>query len=210
MNENKKKEKRKYWDRNKLTIGTLFLLFIIGAGIGYEKVYITNMLTDKLTNATITIELEHYMIHEGKMFSYSIVDHNIGVNEWINVTMITPNTNKLIHLKFEGSNSLASDFIFYENLINSTVGTRIYGFDKNRETNNTHSVILYLGQTGSGKGLQLYNNHMQTGKGIGGIAKTDNEWVLNPNTKYLIAIKSEVINNEATLLINWYEHEQGN
>ena len=40
----------------------------------------------------------------------------------------------------------------------------------------------------------------------GGDARSDGEWVLKQNTKYLIVVTSGADNNNVSLVLGWYEH----
>lgn len=193
--------------RNWAGVGLILLIgLLVMTGVDAD---IQTKLIDNVSNSVVMIDFAHYEIHEGNSYTGGIFDEDVDADEWLNFTIVTPETTDLwVHMTLEVDVKAEARVTVYEGFTNTSVGTRIYALNRNRNSANTHDTLLYSGQDGVGD-LLIYNNFIGSGKKIGGSGREINEVILKEDTAYIVSIQSEEINNKITLRTNFYEHMNG-
>jgi len=167
------------------------------------------LISDASSHALVTITSDHHRIHEGKMYTVSdTVAADTTVAKWM---VETANTDKYCHLVFSLYCTGEATYLVTEGA-DRDKGTDLYEINRRRvgtvdiaETVVTRTpiggttdgnIVLFSVRTGS-TGI--------AGKTIeGGAARAENEFVLRPNTKYIISITTYA-DVYATCKLDWYE-----
>lgn len=166
--------------------------------------------TDRSTNAGTVIDYAHHEVHAGSSFTVAdTVAINNTTAKW---QVTTPNTTKYAHLVFTLTCTGEATFLVTEGS-DRTDGTPLD--EVNRRRTGTPPVATLIvtrtptgGTTDGATTLFSMRNGITNvaGKNIeGGSARATNEWILRPNTKYVISITTYA-DVYATCLLDWYEH----
>jgi len=165
---------------------------------------------DSTTHAIETIEYEHHEIHGGASFSVAdTVAANSATVKW---QITTPDSTKYAHLLFELACTGEATFLVTEGS-NHTDGTALTVVNRRRVGSPTAAtVIVTRTPTGGSTDGAVILFSLRSGitsvasKNVeGSSARGTNEWILKPNTKYVVSITTYA-NSYATCLLNWYEH----
>jgi len=168
---------------------------------------------DTISFADTVIQEEHRMIHDGFMFHLSgkvtgMVDTNVD-----DYLIIVGDEEAHLDDIVIGAGRGDIDILMYEGTTVSANGSALTPFNQNRESANTPNSAVYTGPTVTGVGTLIHTAWLPpTGTGTGlsanGVAGPSNgeEWMLAPNTNYLIRITN---NSGATIAyryeFRWYE-----
>ena len=169
---------------------------------------------DSATHVLETIEYEHHEIHSGSSFTVSdTVACSTTTVLWL---ITTPNSTKYAHMIFNLSSTGEATFLVTEGA-DRTTGAALDEMNRNRVGTPTVATTTVLrGATGGSTNgattlLNIRNGITNVGgKNIeGGALRSSNEWILKPNTKYVISITTYAA-VYASILLNWYEHTNKN
>lgn len=153
----------------------------------------------------VTISQEHYRVHEGTMFTISR-NGNIG-NSDLRDTLIRTG-NKEYHFAFKIESEAEGSYIFYENATTSNNGTAETIYNRNRTSNNTSTMAISYNAVVSANGTNLITEHWGASKSTGGEERSEKEWILRPNTIYLLReINQTTSDNYFSTVLRWYELE---
>lgn len=165
---------------------------------------------DEITRALITLDYVHHEVHEGVMYSTTdTVAANTTTVKW---QIHTANTTKYAHLVFNLSCTGEATFLVTEGS-DRTDGTALEEVNRRRVgvPNVAETIVTRTPTGGSTDGaLTIFS----TRSGITGVAakaiesgaaRAENEWILKPNTKYVISITTYA-DVYVTCKLDWYEH----
>ena len=154
---------------------------------------------DPETRAVSTLNSLHRLAHEGFVSHVSgkiigLVD--TGVQDFLlavpDVEDIDPNMNRISFTLGRGD----VDIVFYEGTTTSADGAVLPQFNVNRASTNTSQTVITSGPTVTGVGTVIHTAWVpptatgtgQSGGGIVGGDSSGEEWLLAPNTKYLVRL----------------------
>jgi hypothetical protein len=165
---------------------------------------------DSATWARMTIDYAHHEIHAGS--SFTVADTLACDTTTVKWQITTPNTTKYAHLIFTLTSTGEATFLVTEGS-DRTDGTALAELNRNRTGTPTAATVIVTrtptgGTTDGATSLFSMRNGItqQGGKSQeGGNARATNEWVLAPNTKYVVAITTYAA-VYATMILDWYEH----
>lgn len=165
---------------------------------------------DASTNTLQTIAYEHHEIHSGSSFStWDTVACDTTTVKW---QVTTPDTTKYSHMVFGLSCTGEATFLVTEGS-DRTDGTAMLENNRNRVGTPTVAGTIVTrtptaGTTDGALALFSVRNGITSVSGKnqqGSNARAANEWVLKPNTKYVISITTYAA-VYATIELDWYEH----
>ena len=188
----------------KIVILLGFVFFNLNAMIGSR---VDSRLKDPLMGAVVTLEPDHYEIHEGDHYFICSYESK-NVTEQINYIVTTPNTDKYLHMVFDVFATDKVSVNVYEAISGVTIGAGSTIIPKN---NNRNSSNLSVGtfvkdpDTVSNLGTLLFSQSSGANKDAGNISR-DKEIILLKNTSYLFRIISGANSNIISYCANWYEH----
>ncbi len=189
--------------------GQLWLVTVATDGTVTGIVPLTGRL-DAMTEAATAIEYEHHEIHDGRAFLCSDVQNvSTSTIKWM---ITTPNTTRHSHMLFdvhctgeisivitEGADRTGTNLLtcINRNRVGTpnVAGTTVHRAVSGGNTDGATTIeSIRVGATG------------QASKVIeGGATHAANEFLLKPNTKYVIA--AETFGDEyVSLHLDWYEH----
>ena len=154
-----------------------------------------------------TFDIEHMEIHEGEHFFVTDIDIDIdaaGPKYW---RITTPNSNTVMHFTFRVVSKDAAVIQLYENPTIDAAGTGLTIYNNNRNSSDTSTATVFKDTTITGEGTLLISERLASGvngRG-GGILNRANEIILKANEDYNIKVTSDGDNNEATIVMQFYE-----
>lgn len=185
------------------------------------------MHLDPTTHAQVAIDAEHHEIHEGHMWHAFDTDTDVDTGapkEWLIVTpALNPDVSAFgydnkdfrgYYVHFAGSLISDTDYTvqLFEDTEVSDNGVEVTSkYWRNRNRADTEILtVWYRDPTVTTDGTELENTTINTTtnpiQSIGGIARTESEWVLKPATNYLIRVTVTADNAIVTLNTESYEH----
>lgn len=165
---------------------------------------------DASTHALEVIEYEHHEIHSGSSF-YVTYTVDLGNGASQDILLVTPDTTKWAHMVGSVTTESEAHVYFYEDTTTSNDGTAMTEFNRNRNSGTAATVVATYTPTVTGVGTLIWESHFGSGRGVGGGARSENEFVLKQNTKYMLRVTNATANaNYIAIAINWYEHTDKN
>lgn len=165
---------------------------------------IINFLDD-LVDAHVVISEEHHAVHEGLAYVAS-GGATLALSAVKDILIATPNdAENLVHLLIQVRGSGESNVLFYE-APTTSVGTPVTPRNRNRNASDTTAVTVLDTPTVTAVGTLLLEEHFGSGRQTGGETRSEGEFVLKPNTKYLIRITSEANGNDISWHLHWYTY----
>ena len=177
-------------------------------GTSWTRRHISNEDTD--THAATTIQYAHHEIHTGNSFVVNDVQNvSTTTMKW---QITTPNTVKHMHTFFDIECTGEVSVVVTEGS-DRTDGTALTEINRNRVGNPTAATLIVTRTptSGSTDGTTTIfaKRSGATGQGSktleGGGFRGENEFILKPNTKYVVAIET-FANVYVSFRMNWYEH----
>jgi len=170
------------------------------------------LLTDETTNALAIIPVVHHEVHEGKTFqtSYKTPDASpLADDAALNFLLITGSL--FSHLTFAGAAGGDAEILLYEDTQYSASGAALPEWNMKRTSSSGTTLVMSLGPTITNVGTLLHNCFLPGGTGgnaPGGIVREDTEWILRPNSVYMVRLINRAGNAQpASLVAQWYEKE---
>ena len=171
-------------------------------------------IKDFVTDAWRNISVEHNNIHEGVFFEYPIVTDIAASGTYV-VGFKTP-ADKYVHYRNEKF-SASGEKVLISLQEGATIsgGTTVSAINHNRASDKTASTIVKTAVTLATAGTTISIGYVPggTAKGgnrSGGETSQENEYVLNPNTQYVVRIAN---GGSATCTVvvspQWYEEDEG-
>lgn len=155
----------------------------------------------------IAIDYTHQKNHAGALFRYSD-SLTLAAAATQVYLLTTPNSAKRVHLTFSIDGTVVTSVEMHEG--GDRVGTTLQStYNANRTSTITPEMLLHKdvsGGTTDGTQLLRYSSGTTTGPSKSGAEATfDTEWILKPNTKYLIRITSGTNGNLINFQPVWIE-----
>ena len=160
---------------------------------------------DDNTRSLTTIEFEHHQIHVGNTFTILEVTDlgNMAVRD---ILVVSPDTTKWAHVVWEIEHELETLIQFYRDTTYTDNGTPIIAFNRNGNSSNTATTLVYHTPTITNVGTLVGTIQQGNGKKAGGSDRLANEFILKQNCAYLIRISNLTVNNDLIFMkLNWYE-----
>lgn len=157
-----------------------------------------------LTRAWVTISEDNEEVHEGNAFTISNGTTSVAASSAIYVQINTPSTSG-VHVSHMGVYSIdtLSRFTLLEATTNSTFATGttpIIPWNKRRASTNTAQTVFFsnptlVNSTNSSminilSSIVIGSSGSQPGGKISSMVSLEDEWVLKPNTTYILEIKN--------------------
>lgn len=189
--------------------------------------YLSGPVIDKATHATVTIELEHCMIHKGYAFNAHFDNTTANADDARSaIGFSTPNTTNWLHLIIGiAASSPAEFFLLRAPTIDLGAGTEKNIHNRNENSTNTSDALslanpqvaeqvttyteAQLAAANLAGGTELGHKLLAGGEGpkaFGGVGRGSQEWVLKQGAKYLFIMQNVGANiNIHEINLNWYE-----
>lgn len=159
-------------------------------------------------DAITTIDFAHHEIHDGSSFTASF-QQDIANGGNMDILIVTPNSTKYAHFTYAIEVELETNMFLYEAPTATAAANPIVAYNRNRNSLTEATVVVTHTPTGITTGSTIIRqNHLGSGKTVGGDDRTVNEFILKKNTKYLLRLTNLVANatNYCSVRLNWYEH----
>ena len=165
-------------------------------------------MLDEMTRALVMISYEHHEIHEGSLFYAEFVDATMVDTNKLELIIVTPDTTRHAHMFFGVSVTGASTTQIYQDVTTSADGTAVTRKNRHGNSSNTATVVVTHTPTITNDGALFQTKYCgATGKfsADGEDQRSENEWLLKQNTKYLFRLTADA-NIKGKIFCNWYEH----
>lgn len=146
---------------------------------------------------SVVMDYSHYMVHDGQMYNASYVNLTVTASSFYEVLMVTgakePHINIGVDFGAAGRAWLYGD-VTYTSDTTTSYGTALTIMNMKRSSTNTPDMTMYIaGSTPSWTASTLLYDESfgaATNKSnpVGGGVRQGTEWVLKPNTKYLLRL----------------------
>jgi hypothetical protein len=165
---------------------------------------------DLITHNLVVIDQSHHEIHEGDFYSFCAYNDDLDLGNTLEFSLTTPNTTKLSHLTYNFSASLQVLFEFFEDTTH-TANVLQTSHNHNRNSLNTAGMTIHTPNLVGIDGTRIDCGSFGSPSvgivgGSGGGGRVEGEWILKPNSKYLIRLTSGSNDNNVNLKMSWYEH----
>ena len=154
-----------------------------------------------------TIEAFHNMIHEGKTFSCEWEDTDSDIAAPSSVLLEVGECEA--HLVVEAACTQPFTMTVTEAPTVSDTGTNLVIYNMKRESDEvslcdaSHSAAS-TGGTVISKARE-YGSGSNPNKRLGGAIRTNSEWILKENTKYVFTVTPDADNSKVYIGLEWYE-----
>lgn len=150
------------------------------------------------------------LIHDGMVFIAGVHDNALVNGADLDVVIETP-ADKRVHLQalVTGADGGPDTLSFYEGTTASADGTVITGYNKNRNSDFSPTVVIREGATVSAAGTLIDETYYfaATNKAAVLSAGDSGEWILKPSEKYLLRWNNGSGGNaDIYMRIVWFEH----
>lgn len=170
-----------------------------------------------LTSAIRTIETEHAYIHDGIFFEI----YNKFTLASAATRVVTFKTPVGIYLHYKPTSLVTSadkvTIEFFEGAtVTASTGTTVIPSNHNRNSSKASGVTFLDAPTVTADGTKFAQVYIPGSSGVGGTrtgnsaGTSDNEWVLKPNTTYMIRVTNgSSSSNDIQVNLQWYEESLG-
>lgn len=158
---------------------------------------------DEITGSLTIIDDPHHEVHEGEMYDVcELISLGLGATRNYLITTGI----KSVHFKYDVTADGKGNVTLYEDTTTSSAGTSMSELNRNRISTNTAITVVTHTPTITGDGTMLCQELFGSSNKSGGEARSENEWILKKNSKYMIRITATVA-LDFSIKINWYEEE---
>lgn len=166
---------------------------------------------DDITHNLVAIDQSHHEIHEGDFYSFCDYVVALDSGNTLEFILTTPNTAKWSHLTYNFSATLKILFELFEDTTHTT-DTLQTSFNHNRNSSNIAGMTIHTSNDDVADGTRIDCGSFGSPSvgivgGSGGGSRSEAEWILKPNSKYLIRLTSGSNDNNVNLKLSWYEHQ---
>lgn len=163
-----------------------------------------NRSDDQATGIQPNIDSSHHEIHGGDHYFFNTTS-NLGSAATANYFIITPNTEKKIHMKWNFA-SLEDTHLVVRELADGTTSTAVSSYNSDRNSTNTAGLAIVPTASITTAGTLFWQDYIPADKFGSGGTRADNEIILKKNTWYNLRIISGAASNIVTTKLFWYEH----
>ena len=158
---------------------------------------------DPYTDSVMTIDRLITMIFLGNMYNVSSYFNlnSTGTMEFLIKTPSDESAGHHVWFTVQGSSNFNAQ-IFEDTTKVANTSNALTAHNRNRTSSNTCQLVITHTPTGSGDGTLLYSNQWggpagpgASSLGEGGATSEAHQWVLKPNTKYLVRVTSTTDSN---------------
>jgi len=157
--------------------------------------------------ACVTVEYPHHEIHEGNTYRVCKLVEDVA-NDASFIYLIKVGA-KYSHLTANLSCEGKCYAYFYEAPTTSADGTALAEINMNRASTKTNTTNVFYAPTVSDNGIPLCEILINGGTGpqsIGSEVRQDTEFVMKPNTNYLIVCTNKAgLAKDINVNVQWYE-----
>ncbi len=183
--------------------GNLIVSVIVGDDSGLEQ--------DDISGALVNIPVVHHEVHEGEMYQASFVNLAVADDATVDLRLVTG--AHYCHFVWDAECGGDGEIQFYE-APTISLGTQLTVYNMNRPASADNTLDVYHTPTVGAVGTALLHNSVLSGgrgpNASGGSARANTEWILKPNTEYLLRLYNRSGNSQpASIVVQWYE-EEGN
>lgn len=158
---------------------------------------------DTISYAQKSIDIAHARIHTSQHYNlYDTSAITTGNNK--DYHLVTPNTTTRMHCVHSVSTDGKATITFYEGATTSANGTALTIFNNDRNSANTATLAIYEDPTVTGVGTALSVELAGSSQKAGGEVRSEGEFILKQNTKYLLRITAGA-NIDQVTQFHWYE-----
>lgn len=164
------------------------------------------------TGSQSSIDIPHWMVHSGRYFSVSDVDTDVDIIGPKNWLFRTPDNDELeFHVQFAISSSAQRRVELFEDVSVSADGTPISPINHKRTSIYVSQLEAFADPTVTDDGTRIDVAGIGSTGGavkIGGVARSNSEWILKPDTLYVLRVT--VAANDAVVSNNteYYEFSE--
>jgi len=164
------------------------------------------LLIDHHTESVVTLPYEYHQLYEGNLYTTS-QNNDLANGAFRETLIITPDSTIDVHFVIKIETEVEASYTLYEEATTSDDGTPEIIINKNRQSTNISAIVITYDPTITLDGTLLITEHWGTGKSRGGEERSEAEWILNHNTKYLLRVQNETTSdNYVSTVLLWYEH----
>lgn len=196
-----------FWQYLKVAFGTDNAVTVVDAG---NPLPVTDAQVDidAVAGCPIIIDFAHAEIHEGTSFTASHTQ-DLTSGQVLDFLLVTPAFPPAIHLTWSVDFEFEGHVSIYEAVIATAAANPIVAYNRNRVgTPGATELVITHSPTGITTGTTLIRDvHAGSGKIISGSRSDGREFILKPETKYLLRITNATTSaNYISLWLDWYEH----
>ncbi len=175
-------------------------------GVKGMRVYIGP--TDLISDLPVVVDFAHHQLHEGELHQYTYGPAALANGATIDLRIVVGNlepTTRTPHFAVELDATAETWLYLYETPTTSANGTQQTVYNRNRNSANAPGTTLWLSPTVSAVGTPLSSWIVGAGNKTGGNGRDSIEWVLKPNTVYLVRMTAKATGDNVCLRAMWYE-----
>lgn len=177
---------------------------LVSLGSSPVNVSADNVSVDAATNALMVLDLWRQKINEGNAFLAFYDDAMAADTGNIRLLLTTPNTDKLIHLRYDVAVAGAATVKLCEAPTTSAAGDECIAVNRDRNSAVEAGLVVTSTPTVTLATSVIQDLHLLAGNTY----VSPQEFILKKNTKYLLAISNTTASeNQASVNLEWYEHE---
>jgi len=165
---------------------------------------------DDVESGLVTVDHAQHELNLGQVFfaSYATPDGSPLADDAA-VDLLIKTASKKAHLTFSGSSEGNAELQFYEGTTTSDDGTSVTPQHMDRTSNVPTSITTFHTPTVTAVGTLVYDRWIVAGDGggaDGGRLRSNREWILAPNTNYMVRVINRAGNNQhADASVSFYE-----
>jgi hypothetical protein len=187
----------------------LIVMVFAGVMVGGGGLTFSDLATDDVDNALITIELPHHEVHEGN--HYTTTDSatiNAGALNRKVWRFTTPNNTTQCHLILTFTSSLSGVLSFNANPTVNAPGSGLSEYNNNQNSVKTAQLTAFKDTTLTADGTPISILIIGTSAPatrIGGVGRISTEWILKMNEDYVLIFTADNANTLISVVAEWYE-----
>ena len=171
------------------------------------------LVLDPTSNSLQVIDFVHHEVHEGDTYQASFkTPDGAPLADNATLEVLIQAGNQPMHTVYAAAAGGDAEIALFEGTTFSAAGTAMPARNMSRLSTNTALATITHTPTTTLDGAQLQNAFLPGGAGgppstPGGAARQDTEWVLAPDTNYLLRLTNRSGGAQpASLVVQWYEH----
>lgn len=164
---------------------------------------------DHLTNALVMMSYMHHKVHDGELFQLGHYASGIAADGTLELRFATGNSKAVPHMLFEVETDLGCLAELYKGTAKTHVGGNAItpvNHNDNFDTNGSFVEVCHT-PGGAGDGT-LFGRALLGGNRQPGDRQSGHEFVLAPNTAYLLKCTAFNNNTAINAMALWYERIQ--
>lgn len=160
---------------------------------------------DRLTSAIVTIDYAHFEKHDGASYHISADSSLAGANDTLSVSIITPDTDKRLHLIWEAIVSAKCWFFVKSAPTLSVVADTLVIYNDDFNSSNASVAYVFKAPRTADTGTLIHTQLIGSTNKAGSSTSRLGEVILKEGTTYVIGVHSTAA-ADASINLHWYEH----